>query len=122
MNKIDRIQRIVHIILFFCLLLYIVFITYDSTSLNFRIRKLNAQVSTLKQQNDSLRFERNIMSDSISFLVDEMERMYDAEKLLIEENRIIEQEIIKNKLKYVKINKSVGNMSADSVRRYISNL
>ena len=122
MNKIDRIHRTIHLFLFLCLLLYIVFISYDSGNLRNKLVKLNREVGELKQMNDSLRFQRNLMSDSISFLVDEMERMYNAEKLLIEENRIIEQEIIKNKLKYVKINKNVGNMSADSVRRYISNL
>jgi predicted nuclease with TOPRIM domain len=84
--------------------------------------KLNTEVIELKVANKNLMNERTKLKDSLQYVWDEMDRITHVEQLLIDENRILEDEIEKLKPKYEQIKRSVPRLTADSIRRYFANL
>lgn len=121
-TQLNKINRGITYVFVFALTVFITFVLNDSSRLRNKMVKLNTEVIELKVANQNLMKERAKLKDSLQYVWDEMDRITHVEQLLIDENRILEDEIEKLKPKYEQIKRSVPRLTADSIRRYFTNL
>jgi regulator of replication initiation timing len=122
MTQIEKISRFLQYLAVFIVVVVITYLVNNDARIRSKMTKLNTENIELRIANDNLKKERVKLNDSIRYVWEEMDRVIHVEQLLLDENRILQDELDKLNPKYEKIKRTVPRLTADSIRRYFANL
>lgn len=122
MIKIEKINRFLQYAAVFGITVLITYLFNNDARIRSKITQLNTENIELRIANENLKKERLKLNDSIRYVWEEMDRVTHVEQLLLDENRILQDELDKLNPKYEKIKRTIPRLTADSIRRYFANL